>query len=229
MTQGNRIKSARKRLSMSQAVLARHIDVDQSSIAYWESSRTTPKHSRLLALADVLGVTPEWLQFGISKSDGSAEIHVVASIGAESSNDAVHALNDMATIDFQLADDDEETIAITVSGNSLAPIYQDGDVLIGPRMSPEVALREFHADSVFGMRDGRTLLVRAPAGRTLPTGPIADTSKITWIMPVTWIRKNTAQPQADDKKRSSFEQSAAERRGNQDDRRTGLGSMAAHG
>ncbi len=195
MTQENRIKSARKRLSMSQAVLARHINVDQSSIAYWESGRTAPKQSRVVELADVLGVTPEWLQFGVSQSSASVEIPVVAAIGDHDEGAAVFSESTGATVDFDLASESSENIAITVSGNSLAPVYHDGDVLIGPRLSPEAALREIHADSVYGMRDGRALLVRAPAGRDVPSGPIANTDKIAWVMPVTWIRKNTHQRQ----------------------------------
>lgn len=227
MTQGNRIKSARKRLSMSQAVLARHINVDQSSIAYWECGRTTPKHSRLLALAEVLGVTPEWLQFGVAKSCSGVEIPVVATIGAAERADAGLAAS--AGVEFQLLDDNVENIAVAVSGNSLAPIYHDGDVLIGPRLAPETALREHHADSVFGMRDGRTLLVRAPAGRALPTGPIADATKISWIMPVTWIRRNTTLPVAALAESQDIDVSASDRRSEMSDRRTGIRSIAAHG
>jgi len=177
---------------MSQTVLARHINVDQSSIAYWESGRTAPKHSRLVALADVLSVTPEWLQFGVAKSGGGGEVPVIAVIGGTGIGTADSDAPE-ATIDFELPEKDAENVAVTISGHALAPIYQDGDVLIGPQMTPETALREFQTDCVFGMRDGRTLLVRAPAGRALPSGPIADASKISWIMPVTWIRKNTAQ------------------------------------
>jgi len=190
MTQENRIKSARKRLSMSQAVLARHINVDQSSIAYWESGRTAPKHSRVLALAEVLGVTPEWLQFGVAKSSVGVEVPVVAAIG---DSERPEALSEDPAIGFELPNDSGENVAVTVKGNSLAPVYHDGDVLIGPRLSPEAALQEFHTDSVFGMRDGRALLVRAAAGRAVPSGPIADAALIAWVMPVSWIRKNTHQ------------------------------------
>ncbi len=192
MTLGNRIKTARKRLSMSQAVLARHIQVDQSSIAYWESGRTSPKFSRLVALAETLSVTPEWLQFGVESPTSAENIPVVANIGGASADSGQRANGNGAQIAFGVNGTDTETIAVTVTGDALAPVYFDGDVLIGSRHGPESFLEDSACDCVIGLTDGRALLVRSPAGRGVSNNPAVSRSAIKWVMTVSWIRRGPA-------------------------------------
>ena len=60
---GERIKTARKRVAMSQAELAERSGVKQQMISKLESKRADST-SGIVALATALGVTPEWLQTG---------------------------------------------------------------------------------------------------------------------------------------------------------------------
>ncbi len=192
MTLGNRIKTARKRLSMSQAVLARYIQVDQSSIAYWESGRTSPKFSRLVALAETLSVTPEWLQFGVESPSSTGTIPVVANIGDGSGDSGVKSNGSEDQIAFGVNGSDAETIAVTVTGDALAPVYFDGDVLIGSRHGPESFLNDSACDCVIGLTDGRALLVRSPAGRGVPNNPSISRASVKWVMTISWIRRGQA-------------------------------------
>jgi transcriptional regulator with XRE-family HTH domain len=202
MTLGNRIKIARKRLRMSQAVLARHTKVDQSSIAYWESGRTSPKYSRLLELASILEVTPEWLQFGINSGSSNASIPVVATIGLPGSipacADGHKSITDQF-VELGMGQNCEECIAVAIRGNALTPAYMDGDVLIGERQRPESMLAGSSTDCVIGMKDGRTLLARAPAGRDGTHNPVPNPDNVAWVMQVSWIRRSpmTSQPASD--------------------------------
>jgi transcriptional regulator with XRE-family HTH domain len=193
MTLGNRIKIARKRLRMSQAVLARHTKVDQSSIAYWESGRTSPKYSRLLELAPILEVTPEWLQFGINSGSPNTSIPLVATIGLPGSSpacaDGAKSLTDQF-VELGMGQNSEDSIAVSIRGNALTPAYMDGDILIGERESPQGMLAGYSADCVIGMKDGRTLLARAPAGRDGMHNPVSNPDNVAWVMQVSWIRRS---------------------------------------
>jgi transcriptional regulator with XRE-family HTH domain len=189
MTLGNRIKTARKRLRMSQAVLARHTYVDQSSIAYWESGRTSPKYSRLLELASILEVTPEWLQFGINTGSSNKTVPLVATIGLPGSAPDIAKGIAGKFVELGMGQQSEDCIAVAIRGDALAPAYMDGDVLIGERLLPESMLDGAWSDCVIGMKDGRTMLARAPAGRSGPHNPITNPANIAWVMQVSWIRR----------------------------------------
>ena len=194
MTLGNRIKTARKRLRMSQAVLARHTKVDQSSIAYWESGRTSPKYARLIELAEILEVTPEWLQFGINSGSPNNSIPLVATIGlpgcsADNPREPGAAKVDKY-VELGMGQNCDDCIAVAIRGDALAPAYMDGDVLIGERQLPETMTGGTSVDCVIGLKDGRTLLARAAAGRNGPHNPITNPANVAWVMQVAWIRRS---------------------------------------
>ena len=60
-TLGDRIRQARARLRMSQAELARRIGISTTAMSAIESDVTDPRASRITAMADVLGVTADYL------------------------------------------------------------------------------------------------------------------------------------------------------------------------
>lgn len=63
---GNRIKSGRVRLGLTQGELGRLVNVEQSTVSGWESDnkKRRPQRDIIPKLADVLKVTPDWLEFG---------------------------------------------------------------------------------------------------------------------------------------------------------------------
>lgn len=58
---GEKIRAARRNMTMSQAALAREIGVKQSTIASWEKGRTEPDTVTVGRLAQVLKVTTSYL------------------------------------------------------------------------------------------------------------------------------------------------------------------------
>jgi transcriptional regulator with XRE-family HTH domain len=52
-----RIAELRQRAGLSQRDLARLLDLDETSISHWENGLSSPKGSRLPAVAEALGVT----------------------------------------------------------------------------------------------------------------------------------------------------------------------------
>ena len=58
---GARIVAARERMGWTQIDVAYEIDVDPMTVSRWERGVTTPRSSALLALADALGCTTDYL------------------------------------------------------------------------------------------------------------------------------------------------------------------------
>lgn len=64
MTLSERIREARKRVGMSQELLAERMEVSRQAVAKWESDRSAPSAERLFRLAEVLGTTTQFLLWG---------------------------------------------------------------------------------------------------------------------------------------------------------------------
>lgn len=60
----SRIKEARENLAWSQEDLARRMHVTQPTVSNWEAGRKSPRTQIMIRLAQVLGVSMEWLSTG---------------------------------------------------------------------------------------------------------------------------------------------------------------------
>lgn len=60
-TLGIRIKEVRKKLRLNQVEFARQLNIDQSTLANYEMDRRSPKSDILVAIADIGGVTVDYL------------------------------------------------------------------------------------------------------------------------------------------------------------------------
>ena len=63
-TVGERVRIARKEADLSQAALAKLMELDQSSVSLWERDKHYPSVRDFERLAFYLNVAPEWLAFG---------------------------------------------------------------------------------------------------------------------------------------------------------------------
>lgn len=71
---GDRIKSARRRLKLTQERLADMVGVEQPTVSGWESDpEPRPARSILPALAKALKVTPAYLEFGGGAGEGGRD------------------------------------------------------------------------------------------------------------------------------------------------------------
>lgn len=66
-TLGTRFKTLRKSKKLTQQQIADAIGVSKTSVIYWEKGDNLPKHDSLMALANILGVTPDFLLYGKGK------------------------------------------------------------------------------------------------------------------------------------------------------------------
>ena len=60
-----RIKKARIKAGISQAELARRMNISRASVSIWESGGNVSQDN-IIKLASLLKVTPEWLQYDVS-------------------------------------------------------------------------------------------------------------------------------------------------------------------
>lgn len=69
---GDRVRQARKKRGLSQDALARALEVSKNTIFRWEAGEVTPRGTNLDRLAQVLGVTSDWLMRGQERASGEA-------------------------------------------------------------------------------------------------------------------------------------------------------------
>ena len=75
-TLGTRLKNQRKSKKLTQQQVADAIGVSKTSVIYWEKDENLPKHDSLMALAQILGVTSDYLLHG--KESNSLDNNVIA-------------------------------------------------------------------------------------------------------------------------------------------------------
>ena len=64
MTLGKRISEERKRLSLSQEYIAEKLGVSRQAVSKWETDQSSPDTNNLIALAELFGVSVEYLATG---------------------------------------------------------------------------------------------------------------------------------------------------------------------
>lgn len=76
---GDRIRSERTRLGLSQAELARRIRVTRASVSVWEHGDVKAlKHDNIKALTKLFGVSDDWLMHGKgSRGEPTAELQLI--------------------------------------------------------------------------------------------------------------------------------------------------------
>lgn len=139
----NRICELRKKSGFTQKMLAEKLKVDQSAVSYWESGRAFPDTQKQIMLADIFGVSidyvlgrdvptgaPPELRYDSASSLTTSKTKTVKVYS--SVNSATGLTNDDAIIGTEdiPADWEGEYFAIKVKGDSMSPRYLDGDTVI---------------------------------------------------------------------------------------------------
>ena len=71
-----RIENCRRHLNFSQSELARKVGVTPQAVQKWEKAKTVPRGYTLEKLAGVLGVSPAYIQFGITDASSGGHFSV---------------------------------------------------------------------------------------------------------------------------------------------------------
>ena len=61
MTFGEKLQSLRQKAGMSQDALAEKLDVSRQAVSRWERDETMPETDKVVSLADLFGVTTDYL------------------------------------------------------------------------------------------------------------------------------------------------------------------------
>ena len=80
MNLGERILALRRERNISQADLARRLDVSRQAVSKWEKGLSSPDTVKLLQLAEVFDIEVEYLATGIKPEPKSVVLNVVETV-----------------------------------------------------------------------------------------------------------------------------------------------------
>ena len=129
----NRVKNLRKEKGISQQELAQMLYVNQTAVSQWERGVTNPSTDTVIALANIFGVSVDYL-LGNSDYPGAptpagVQIPVWGNVQAGLPISAVQDILDFEEITPELAATGE-VFALRIKGKSMEPRMMEGDVVI---------------------------------------------------------------------------------------------------
>ena len=134
-----RLKELREKAHISQAQLAKAIGVAQSTVAMWESGKSSPEYNTLIKISDYFAVGIDFLagKSRVQKEEktSSVRIPVLGSVPAGIPLEAVEDILDWEEIPDSMCTGGKEYFALEVHGDSMWPDYLPGDIII-VRKSP---------------------------------------------------------------------------------------------
>ena len=80
MNIGERITALRKEKNISQAELAKRLNVSRQAVSKWEQGTSSPDTERLIQLAEILGTEVEYLATGTHPEPGSVVLNIVETV-----------------------------------------------------------------------------------------------------------------------------------------------------
>jgi len=83
MNIGERITALRKEKDISQAELAKRLEVSRQAVSKWEQGLSSPDTVKLIQLAQILGTEVEYLATGVHPEPGSVVLNVVETVEKE--------------------------------------------------------------------------------------------------------------------------------------------------
>lgn len=133
-----RLRSIRQDVGMTQDELAQAIGTSKSVISGYETARNDPSQSMLVKLAKSLGVSIDYLTgirqevqgFEIVDLSPYASIPVLGSIPAGVPIEAIEDIVDHIDIPLKWVKSDDDYFALKVRGDSMYPLFLDGDTVI---------------------------------------------------------------------------------------------------
>ena len=127
-----RLKQLRTEKDLTQAALARELNVTQQAVAKWESGKSMPDHSMLLRLSRYYGVSVDYL-LGLPASmpgDGFAGPVLVPVVGAVRAGYNAFAFEEHLGSEPAGIRSPEGYFYLVVRGDSMEPYIHDGDLAL---------------------------------------------------------------------------------------------------
>ena len=145
-----RLKALRKERGISQRALAQRLGVSQQAVAKWEAASSTPGPNALATIADVLGVSSDYL-LGRERDfqDGAQDTARLPVLGTVKAGYGAYAFEeDYGTAPAQVRDP-RDYFYLIVRGDSMEPRIHSGDLALVHRQ-PDVESGELAVVLVAG-------------------------------------------------------------------------------
>lgn len=135
----NRIRELRKERNMNQTEFAKALNVHQTAVSQWETEKTVPDIENMKVVADYFGVSLDYL---LCRTDdpnevlaphvslGAVRVPVLGVIPAGIPIEAIEDIIDWEEIPQEWARGGREFFGLKISGDSMSPRYESGDVVI---------------------------------------------------------------------------------------------------
>lgn len=96
MTFGEKLQKLRQKVAMSQDALAERLDVSRQAVSRWERDETMPETDKVVALADLFGVTTDYLLRQGTKEEPQAAQATAAAPQKDSGREILERLGYLA-------------------------------------------------------------------------------------------------------------------------------------
>ena len=96
MTFGEKLQKLRQKAAMSQDALAERLDVSRQAVSRWERDETMPETDKVVALADLFGVTTDYLLRQDTKEEPQAAQVTAAAPQKDSGREILERLGYLA-------------------------------------------------------------------------------------------------------------------------------------
>ncbi|QQS11049.1 MAG: helix-turn-helix transcriptional regulator [Rhodospirillales bacterium] len=197
---GQRVKTLRKQHGLTQQEFATRLGVTQPTVHRWEKGAFEPDPQTLEALSELAGMSVAEFRY----SPGSASRSLVPVVGYVGAGAEIFPIDDHPVgsgLDMVDAPpgDSLGTVAVYVRGESMLPVYGDGDTLFYGR-DPQAHGVELGTclgrDCVVKVANGPTLVKRVEMGGgrgqytlvSYNAAPLVNV-RLDWASPVRWIKR----------------------------------------
>lgn len=188
-----RLAELMRRHAIEKRPLARMAGLNERAIGQVMEKTDNPGIETMAKIARVLGVTVGYLYDGELRDRQRVRI-----VGCVSAGEAWMVYDDDLD-EIEMAVNALEPVGVEVRGDSMAPAYRDGDILIGGRKL--MNLQELvGCDCIVELTDGRRFVKYVSKGRVRgrfnlrsynPAYPDIEDVEIEWAAPIAWIcRRN---------------------------------------
>ena len=196
---GERIRRARKDLSLTQQEFAERLQVTQPTVHRWEKGFYDPDEGALQRLSEMTDLPPAYFRYGEQAlGPGPRTVNVVGYIGAGAQLNPIddHAQGAGLEVVESPPGETLSTVAVIVRGDSMYPVYQDGDVIFYARDGVDDEAGYLGRECVVKIVNGPTMLKRVMRGSdrgsylllSYNASPF-DNVRLEWASPVRWVRR----------------------------------------
>lgn len=180
---------------MTQKSVSLAAKLDASTINTWVKKGAQPSRDNLLKVAQVLGTTPDYIEFG-----DASQIVRVPVVGIASAGEGWSSPDNLALAPLSFDLDAADAIAIEVRGDSMSPVYRDGDFLVCSRRNSK------HIDNLIGvdcvvLTTGGEGFIKILKRGTMrgrhnlksynPLFDDIENAELAWVAPIAWIRRGS--------------------------------------